>query len=222
MIRALVFDFDGLILETEEPIYQSWQELYQEYGCQLSFDDWALSIGTSEFVLDPFTELQKLVGQRLDPEALLPKRLQWELDMIYARPIQPGVEDLLAQAHQQGIKIALASSSSSKWVTGHLSRLGILPYFEQIKTSDDVAITKPAPDLYLAVVEALGVLPDEALALEDSPNGILSAKRAGLYCVAVPNALTSRLTLDLADLRLETLAGLSLSELLARFNIAYS
>jgi HAD superfamily hydrolase (TIGR01509 family) len=126
----------------------------------------------------------------------------------------PGVEQLLRDAYDLGLKIGLASSSSCDWVQMHLSRLDLIKFFDCIYGKDDVRITKPDPELYESVLQALGARPDEAIVFEDSPNGILAAKRAGIFCVAVPNHLTQQLQLDQADLRLDSLADLSLQEIL--------
>jgi len=105
-----------------------------------------------------------------------------------------------------GPTLAIASSSR-KWVEGHLLRLGLLDRFHILRCSGDVPRVKPDPALCLAVLEATAVRAGDALALEDSPNGVLAAKRAGLACAAVPNALTARLDLGAADLRLASLAA---------------
>jgi putative hydrolase of the HAD superfamily len=99
-------------------------------------------------------------------------------------------------------------------VEGHLKRLGLYDDFAAIKTSEDVAHTKPAPDLFLAALASLQVEAQEAIVFEDSPNGILAAKRAGLFCVTVPNGLTAGLSLELADMRLNSLTDLTLDDLL--------
>jgi HAD superfamily hydrolase (TIGR01509 family) len=140
--------------------------------------------------------------------------LQRETSLILEQPVLPGVLDYLEGARRLGLRVGLASSSSCEWVLGHLSRLGLLNYFHEIRASEDVKRTKPDPALYLQVLHGLGVPAEQGVALEDSPNGILAAKRAGLFCVAVPNALTRRLPLDHADLRLESLADLPLESLL--------
>jgi HAD superfamily hydrolase (TIGR01509 family) len=124
------------------------------------------------------------------------------------------VHDYIAEATHLGIQLAVASSSSRAWVSGHLTRLALSQHFLCIKCRDDVLQAKPDPALYQAALAALGVQPEEAIALEDSPNGILAAKRAGLFCVAVPNLLTRQLPLDHADLQISSLAALPLSELL--------
>lgn len=215
MIRALVFDFDGLILETEEPVYLSWQELYQQFGCQLSFEDWGSIIGTANGEFDPRRTLERCVGQPI-PEDALQKRLQRETELILDRPVLPGVEAYLKDAKNLDIKVGLASSSPCKWVTSHLERLGLIEYFQVIRASDDVKRTKPDPELYLSACQGLGVPASQAIALEDSPNGVAAAKNAGMYVVAIPNILTRRLPLEQADLRLKTLEDMKLESLLAK------
>jgi len=214
LIRALIFDFDGLILDTELPIFQSWQELYQEYGFQLSFETWSTIIGTANTDYNPLDELEKMLGRSLERENAASRRWQREMDLIAEQPVLPGVHQTLQDARRLGLKIGLASSSSCKWVTGHLSRLGLADFFDAILASDDVVRTKPDPALYREAAQALGVKPEQALALEDSPNGILAAKRAGLYCVAVPNFLTRRLPVNHADICLDSLADMPLEQLL--------
>jgi HAD superfamily hydrolase (TIGR01509 family) len=125
------------------------------------------------------------------------------------------VHDYLAEAKRLGLHVGVASSSSRAWVHGHLTRLEISQHFLCIKCRDDVRHPKPDPALYQAALEALGVRPQEAIALEDSPHGIAAAKRAGLFCVAIPNPLTSQLSLAQADLQIASLAAMPLTRLLA-------
>ena len=216
MIRALVFDFDGLILETEGPIFLSWQALYASYGFPLPFEVWATTIGSAEAEFNPARELERLVGETLDWERIEPERQRNELVLISKQPLLPGVEQTLQEARRMGLKLGLASSSSCKWVDGHLRERGLRPYFDVVRAADDVRLTKPDPELYLAVLTALGVSGAEAVALEDSPNGIRAAKAAGMICVAVPNQLTRQLVLDEADLRLDSLAEMPLQRLLEK------
>ncbi len=215
MIRALVFDFDGLILETEEPVYLSWLELYQQYGYQLSFKDWGSIIGTAHGEFNPKRTLEHLVGYPI-PEDALQKRLRRETELILERPILPGVREYLDDAKYLGLKVGLASSSPCSWVTQHLERLELLEYFQVIRASDDVQQTKPDPELYLSACAGLGVSGSQAIALEDSPNGVAAAKNAGMYCVAIPNVLTRSLPLEQADLRLTSLEEMKLESLLAK------
>jgi HAD superfamily hydrolase (TIGR01509 family) len=214
MIRALIFDFDGLVLETEGPSLQSWVDVYRCFGLSLPFSTWSRIIGTTRAVFDPRQELKKLVSEPVDWDGVELERRKNENAMIEAQEVLPGVVLYLKTARKMGLKIGLASSSSCGWVTGHLTRLGLRDYFDCIRAAEDVQNVKPDPELYLAVLHALQVHADEAVALEDSPLGIHSAKQAGLYCVVVPNALTSQLNLDEADIRLSSLAELPLEQLL--------
>ena len=216
MIRAIIFDFDGLILETEGPIYQSWRELYAACGIPLPLETWGQIIGTSDH-FDVFGELERQVGRKLDREALLARQKERETELIQQLPLRPGIKQYLEDAHRLDLKVGLASSSSCRWVTGHLERLGLLSYFDCICAREDVHLTKPDPELYRLAVRNLGVAPNQAVAIEDSPNGVQAAKRAGLYCVAVPNELTRQLSLDQADLCVDSLADFPLERLLSVF-----
>jgi HAD superfamily hydrolase (TIGR01509 family) len=214
-VKLIVFDFDGLILDTEAPVYDAWREIYDEHGHALSFDKWATCIGTAD-TFDPCVELASLVGRALDAEALRQRHRTRTDDLIAGCTVLPGVREYVAEARGLGITLGVASSSSRAWVDGHLRRLGLRDAFTVVRCADDVARVKPDPALYLAVLAAAEVDPREAMALEDSPNGVLAAKRAGLTCVAVPNPLTARLDLGAADLRLTSLAEVPLTALLAR------
>jgi HAD superfamily hydrolase (TIGR01509 family) len=214
VIRALIFDFDGLILETEEPVYQSWQEIFQEYGCTFTFDLFSAHIGTTDGAFNPLVELESQVGKPLPGREIHQRQQAREMELVLKRSILPGVLDYLESAKAMGLKIGLASSSECAWVTGHLSRLGLIDYFDSIKGSDDVQNTKPDPELFLTSINDLGVSPDQAVVFEDSVNGIIAAKKAGLQCVWVPNILTNRLSTDLADIRLKSLEDIPLFELL--------
>lgn len=218
MIRALVFDFDGLILETETPIFVAWQELFRRHNCELTTEQWLHNIGTADEPFDPIAEMQRQAGRPLELAAELQWRTGREAELIALEPPLPGVVDYLQDAQRLGLRVGLASSSSCGWVTGHLERLGLRPYFQAILGRDDVSHTKPDPELYRVAAARLGVAPSEALAFEDSLHGIRSAQAAGMRCVAVPNPLTRFLSLEEADLQLASLADLPLEALLQHFN----
>ena len=216
MIRALVFDFDGLILDTEEPVYRSWLEVYQAHGEELPFERWVQIVGSTTTGFHPQHHLEERLGRPL-PKEVLDRRIGRRTEMILAKAVMPGVVQHLDAARDLGLKLGVASSSTREWVAGHLARLGILDRFECVRCRDDVEHAKPEPDLYLAVLECLGVQASEAVAIEDSPNGVSAAKRAGMRCVAIPNSITARLDLTAADVTLTSLADVSLRELLEKF-----
>ncbi|HEU0054469.1 MAG TPA: HAD-IA family hydrolase, partial [Longimicrobium sp.] len=157
-----------------------------------------------------------LTGRAVDRDALAELRRRRFYERIEGTGPIAGVEEALAAARALGLKVGLASSGSHEWVHGQLTRLGLIERFDCIRTREDVRHAKPDPELYRAVVECLGVAPREAVAFEDSPNGALAARRAGLYCVVVPNSITAGLEFGEHDLRLESLARTDLAELLAR------
>jgi HAD superfamily hydrolase (TIGR01509 family) len=193
-------------------------EVYRAHGEELPFDRWIQTIGSSNAGFDPRGHLEERLGRKLTPE-VLERRMQHRTELILAKAALPGVSDLLAAARDPGLKVGVASSSNSDWVRGHLDRLGILNYFDCMRCRDNVAQVKPAPDLYVAVLECLGVGPDEAVAIEDSPNGIVAAKAAGMLCVVIPNPITARLDLSQADLLLPSLAGVTLADLAEKLGL---
>jgi HAD superfamily hydrolase (TIGR01509 family) len=136
--------------------------------------------------------------------------------------VMAGIRDYLSEGRRLGLRLAIASSSPRGYVQAHLDRVGLDKGWDVVVCREDAPRAKPAPDLYLRAIELLGVKPREALALEDSPNGIAAAKDAGLWVVAVPNALTAAGDLSRADCRVSTCAELSLPELLDRLRVAHS
>lgn len=215
MVRALVFDFDGLILDTEVPVYQAWAEVYEQHGERLSLDFWTTIVGHGLSTFDTMAELERRLGRTLDREAIGASQRRREAELVNALPIAPGVLAWRQQAIEMGVRLGLASNSSRRWVVGHLERLG-LDGWRCIRCAEDVAEAKPAPDLYLAVLQCLGVSASEALAVEDSAAGVQSARAAGLYVVAVPSTLTANHDLSGADFLLRSLADATLGEVAAR------
>jgi len=216
LIRALIFDFDGLILDSETPTFTSWAEVFRSQGAELRLEVWSRYIGLVHGSFDPQEHLERALGRPVDMAPLRAEKRRRFLEMVLAQPVMPGVLDYLDGARRLGLKAAVASSAPGEYVRGELLRLGLFERFDAVKCGEDAPRCKPAPDLYLAAAGALGVAPGEAVALEDSPNGVAAAKAAGLYCVAVPNAVTCGLDLSAADLIVGSLAELPLEDLLCR------
>jgi len=212
-IRALVFDFDGLILDTEVPIYRCWAEVYEQHGEALDLALWQSTVGTEGF--DPAAELERRLGRPLDWDEVHRRRRQRRDELQALEVVRPGVTEWVTEALELGLHLGIASSSERAWVLGHLERVGLATPFFCIRGRDDVGAVKPSPACYRAVVEHFGVRPDQALAVEDSLHGLRAAKAAGLWCVAVPGPLTRGLDFSDADLVLDSLADLSLRALLS-------
>lgn len=210
MRRAVIFDFDGLILDTETPEFRAWQEIYRAHGVELALEAWLPCIGTGS-VFDPHAHLEDLAGAVLDRTTVAEARRRHSAELIARETLRPGVRLTLESARALGWRIGLASSSSRDWVEPNLGRLGIREFFETLQTGDLVAAVKPHPELYERALAALGVAGDEAVALEDSLNGVRAARAAGIFVVAVPNEMTRHLDLGEADLVLPSLEELDLA-----------
>ena len=211
---ALILDFDGLILDTESPIFEEWCTAFLARGHELGLDVWQHALGTHG-TFDPCAHLAQLTGETFDHEGLRAEIRTRNLVRCEAQPLLPGVRERVEEGRAAGLKTAVASSSTSAWVCGWLERHGILGLFDTVCSREHVARVKPAPDLFLLAATRLEVAPERCLVFEDSPNGIRAARAAGMRCVAVPNPVTRTLPMEGADLVLSSLASRSLSEILA-------
>ena len=216
MNYAVIFDFDGLLVDTETPEFQAWQEIYSEHGCSLSFSAWEVCIGTSVDAFDPILYLEEQVGGPVDRKVVADRHRNRFHELAYAEPLMDGVESVIGEANRLELKLAIGSSARREWIESHLADKGILPKFDCIKTSEDVQKVKPAPDLFLAVLQELKLPPERAIVLEDSRNGIKAARQAGIYAIAVPNPTTRQMTMDGANEVLDSLTDLDLGGTLRR------
>lgn len=216
MIRALIFDFDGLILDTEKPDYDAWCAIYAEHGHEMPLEQYLTIIGTSLDVAAfvPVEHLAELVETPFDRTEMEARARGERLALIDAQDALPGVVEQIEAAKARGLKLAVASSSPLAWVARHMERLGLLHHFDVVVTKDDVASVKPAPDLFEAALAALGVGPEQAIVFEDSEHGVQAATEVGIFTVAVPNFLTAYSDLSAADMRLDSLASVDLDDLL--------
>jgi HAD superfamily hydrolase (TIGR01509 family) len=216
-IRAVVFDFDGLILDTEVPVFTAWQDEFVAHGCPpITLDEWAHEIGTSGG-LDLVEMIRTRATLPFDEDLMHERRRARVSELLARETARPGVREWLDDADALDLPLAIASSSPPEWVEPQLEKLGLLTRFAHIACFGGDLAGKPAPDTYLAACAALGVEPSAAIAIEDSHHGISAAKAAGLWCIAVPNAVTEGLDLSHADLRLRSLADTTLRDVLARF-----
>lgn len=214
VLRALLFDFDGLMLDTENACYGGWKWVFEKHGFDYLLEEFQQIVGTDE---TPRPLLEERLGAVPDWESVDVERREYERELGRDMEIKPGVMGLLSEACSKGWKRAVVSSSPRHWVHPHLERRGVSHLFEDFICHGDAPRAKPAPDLYLEALRRLDVNGPESVALEDSYNGALAAKAAGIWCVAVPNDITRSMDFSHADLVTEDLAGLTLDGLNERF-----
>ena len=213
MIRALVFDFDGLILDTETAMIDAYGDVHRAHGAPFERALFVRSVGHADYAFDPW----RAFGKGADRDALEAERRAFNRSRNEGQPVLPGVLALIADARAAGLRLGLASNSGREHVEGHLGRVGLLGLFDCVACRGDAPSPKPEPDLYRLVLGRLGLRGSEAIAFEDSHAGSLAASRAGLWVVAVPNPSTGHHDFGHADLRVASLADCRLGELMARF-----
>lgn len=215
--EALIFDFDGLLLDTETPDFDVLATQYRAHGVELSTERWIQGLGTVGG-FEPYHELESLIGKVIDHEALRVAHRESFLAACANQSLRPGVIALLEAAQQAGLALAVASSASSDWVEGWLARHTIRRYFRCVRTRNDVARVKPAPDLFLSAAECLGVPPECCVVFEDSLHGMQAAATAGMRCVAVTIDMLAHIDVPPVTMRLRSLADLPASDLLKKLS----
>lgn len=202
------------MVDTETPLFETWAELFREHGQELELEHFTRVIGSADH-FDPVVRLEGLVGELADKESVRRRIRERYQAKVAAQGLLPGVSEAVGQAKRLSMRLGVASSSRRPWIEGHLTRLGLRHAFECLACRDDPPGLrgKPHPDTYEAALRCLGVEPGEAIAIEDSPNGVRAAKAAGLRCLAVPNGLTAHLDLGEADLTAASLANVTFADL---------
>ena len=211
-MQALVFDFDGTLVDTETPEFTVWTHIFEKHGVRMPDGYWGSMIGRGaeqEFER-PAALLERLCGAPFRESEYRHERI---MDLIDREPLRPGTEALMREARDRGVPLGVASSSPHSWVDRELDKRGVLGLFDFVACADDVSRAKPFPDLYALACRKLGAIPEETVAVEDTPNGLGSAKAAGLFAVVTPNPVTEGLDLSAADLRVDDLSAWSLDDL---------
>jgi len=214
-IKGVIFDFDGLILDTETPELKSWETIYLKYGIAFPINIYKNNIGSK---FDDVSSIEYLAN-KLQSVKISKFKIQQEFgelknSLINKEPLLPGVLNYLKDAKSFGLRIGLASSSNSAWIHYHLNRLDLKKYFDSILTKDDVKKVKPFPDLFLLSLLRLGITKNEAIVFEDSFNGVSAAKTAQVFTIAIPNPVTKSFNFKNADIVFDSLTEISLSELI--------
>lgn len=212
-MKAVVFDFDGVILDTENARYQAWQMIYSSFGKSLPVDVWIQSIGRAEYAVDPYDYLQMQAMEIPDREKIREMHKKFEMEKVNELELLPGVKERILEAKLLGMKLAVASSSSRNWVGTHLKRRGLYDNFDVLICREDTTAHKPSPEPYIAALNRLGCDAGDAFAVEDSPIGIQAAVDAGLFCIAVGCSMTRHLDLSKAGIIAGSLEEITFAEL---------
>ncbi|MEU0529529.1 HAD family hydrolase [Amycolatopsis tolypomycina] len=210
-MRALIFDFDGLLVDTEASAFHAWRQVLAEHGADLPLPAWQAVIGGQSSVTAVLTHLEAAIGT-VDREAVVARWREKHLTTASRLPLRDGVGEFLEAARAGGLRLAVASGATRDWVGEHLERIGVRGHFAVVSALDGHR-PKPAPDVYLAALDALGVPAADAVAFEDSPTGVAAAVAAGLRCVAVPNEVTSGLGFPGAERVLPSWAAITLGDI---------
>ena len=200
---AVIFDFDGTIVDTEWPVYEAARVAHEGHGLTLPIEEWVKIVGTADN--KPLAErLRDQLGREPD-HSILERAKTEHAEVRKTGPALPGVHELIDATEAAGRPLGIASSSPMDWVGGHLDRLGLLGRFTSFSTRDQVDRGKPAPDLFLLAAAQLELDPADMLVIEDSRNGAIAAKAAGMPVVVIPNRITRHDIPTEADLVIDSL-----------------
>lgn len=207
---AVIFDFDGTIADTEWPVYEAARVAHQHHGLTLPVEEWVKIVGSAD---NPTLEdrLKGRLGRDPDPEAI-ERAKALHAEARERVPTLPGVTDVIGAVKAARRALSIASSSPMSWVERHLTRLGLITQFDSLSTRDQVDRGKPAPDLFLLAAAQLELDPADVIVIEDSKNGAIAAKAAGMTCIVVPNSITRHDIPKEADLVLDSLLDFPYSD----------
>lgn len=217
LIAAVVFDFDGLLMDTETTSLRSWQHEWQQWGLSLDVETFFLDHG-GDVTEQRYADLATAVGATFDAELSHRRRTRYRDTLHEDLALAPGIRSWLDEAVELGLPLAVASSSSVDWLTSHLSRVDVLGRFEVIAGGDEVARHKPAPDVYRLALQRLDVSPGQAVAVEDTAHGVAAAHAAGMRCIAIPNPFVDVTRVQQAELVVASAGDIRLADALNRLS----
>ena len=210
-VRAVVFDFDGLLMDTESTNIASWMEEWAAWGVSLDPSAFFVPHG-GDVTEHRYHVLAAMVGDAFDVELSRVRRTARRDELNAALRLSAGIESWLTRAAELGLRTAVASSSDTAWVERHLGQVDAVGRFDVIVGCDEVTAHKPAPDVYRLALDRLGVDPAEGVALEDTAHGVDAAHAAGLACIAIPNPQVDPSRLSRAELVLRSAEDSTLEE----------
>ena len=204
MLKGIIFDMDGVLINSEPFHYQVWKEALKKRGINLDYEIYKPCIGSTVQVLMQILHEHYGVDEKDDSLPLEVKNLKQEMiEKQGYPPLIPYVKDMLERFHEAGYQMAVASSSPQEYIENVTSYWGISPYFQVLVSGEHVEHPKPAPDIFLKTADILGLLPEECLVIEDSENGCRAAKAAGMTCMAYYNPDSGKQNLQTASVVVE-------------------
>jgi len=209
-IKGIILDFDGLILDTESPELNAWIEVFNELGLAFPEAEYLQMVGRAVDDAQPLHFLKRYLTTPYNPKQILEDKRLIVARLLDSAEVMPGVKRLLNDAKKYDLKIGLASNSDSHWVIGHLEKFDLLRFFSCVKTSENVVHAKPDPSLYSESLACMKLEANDVIAFEDSQNGVMSASRAGIFTIAVPNRVTRFMDFSAANTIINSLEDFSL------------
>ena len=213
-VSAVVFDFDGLLMDTESTSLASWRYEWSQWGLSLDEGTFFADHG-GDVTEERYAALAAAAGPSYDRQLSHARRTAYRDRLHHELGLAAGILGWLDGAASLGLRLAVASSSPRNWVAGHLERAGVAEMFEVLACGDEVARHKPAPDVYVLALRRLGVAGSRAVAVEDTVHGVAAARAAGLRCIAIPNPFADRSRFGEANLVLTSAAEMPLSQALS-------
>ncbi|SNQ49744.1 putative phosphatase [Frankia canadensis] len=198
-LQAVIFDFDGVLMDTETTLLQSWASEWAAWGLEIDPDSFFANHG-GDITEERFTKLANAVGPRFNAEISNKRRLTLRKTLNADLGLNAGIREWLAEASDLGLRLAVASSSPRAWLVEHLGRVDVLDKFEVLACGDEVDLPKPSRTIYQLCLRRLGISAAAAIAIEDTPHGVRSAQAAGLRCIAIPNPYVDVSSVAHADL----------------------
>lgn len=212
-VEAVIFDFDGLLMDTESTSLESWQYEWEQWGLSLEVSEFFVAHG-GDVTDERYAKLAAAVGEGYDQGLSHRRRLDYRKQLHQELDIAPGIRDWLDEAVDLHLRLAVASSSPMEWLREHLGRAEVLDRFEVLAAGDEVVDHKPAPDVYRLALSKLAIDASRAVAVEDTGHGVTAAKASGLRCIAIPNPFVTPEQVGHADLLLPVAHHLPLTEAL--------
>lgn len=212
-VAAVVFDFDGLLMDTESCMLGSWQQEWRHHGLELDLDSFWVDHG-GDVTAERYERLAREVGLSYDRATSHARRVAHR-DRLHAElQLRPGIGSWLDQAERANLRLAVASSSPRGWAHHLLAGVDSAHRFEVFACGDEVSAPKPDPAVYRLALDRLGLPADQVIAVEDALHGVAAAQAAGLRCVAIPNPHMAAARLAAAELLLTSATEITLGQVL--------